>query len=98
MHELMPKNIAGTVPALYATEEEDDPIARERLFSCLSGWTWLITEYDLESGDAFGLVRGFEEEWGYFSIREMEELNRSRGFNVIERDLCFEPVPVSEAR
>lgn len=98
MHELMPREIAGTVPALYATEEVDDPIARVRLFSRLSGWTWLVTEYDPESGDAFGLVRGFEEEWGYFSIREMEELNRSRGFNVIERDLYFEPKPVSEAR
>lgn len=98
MHELMPREIAGTVPVLYATEEDDDPIARARLFSCLSGWTWLVTEYDPESGDAFGLVRGFEEEWGYFSIREMEELNRSRGFNVIERDLYFEPKPVSEAR
>lgn len=94
----MPREVAGTVPALYATEEIDDPIARVRLFSCLSGWTWLVTEYDPESGDAFGLVRGFEEEWGYFSIREMEELNRSRGFNVIERDLYFEPKPVSEAR
>lgn len=43
---------------------------------------------------------GFEEEWGggYFSIREMEGLNRSRGFNIIERDLYFEPKPVSEAR
>lgn len=98
MHELMPRYIAETVPALYATEEEDDPIARARLFSYLSGWTWLVTEYDPESGDAFGLVRGFEEEWGYFSIREMEELNRSRGFNAIERDLYFEPKPVSEAR
>ena len=43
-------------------------------------------------------MKGFEEEWGYFSIREMEEVNRSKGFNVIERDFCFEPKPVSEAR
>lgn len=53
MHELMPMEVAGTVPELYATEEVDDPIARVRLFSCLSGWTWLVTEYDPESGDAF---------------------------------------------
>lgn len=97
MHELMPKEIAAGIPPLYATEDEGDPIARVRLFS-LSGWVWLVTEYDPESGDAFGLVRGIEEEWGYFSIREMEGLNRSKGFDLIERDLYFEPRPVSEIR
>lgn len=97
MRELIPKEMAAGIPPLYATEEEADPIARVRLFS-LSGWMWLVTEYDAERGEAFGLVRGFEEEWGYFSIREMEALNRSKGFDVVERDLHFEPKPVSEAR
>ena len=68
MQKLMPKRLAATVPPLYATDGEDDPIARVRLFS-LSGWVWLVTEYDVESGEAFGLVRGLEEEWGYFSSR-----------------------------
>lgn len=98
MHELMPEELAATVPPLYATEWEAEPIARVKLFSCFNGWTWLVTEYDPESGEAFGLVKGFEEEWGYFSIREMEALNRSKGFCVIERDLSFEPKPVSDAR
>lgn len=97
MQELMPKGLAATVPPLYATDGEDDPIARVRLFSP-GGWVWLVTEYDPESGEAFGLVRGFEEEWGYFSIREMEALNRSKGFGVVERDLHFEPKPVSQVR
>ncbi len=74
-----------------------DPIARLRLFS-LSGWVWLVAEYDAESGEAFGLVRGFDEKRGYFPIREMEALNRSKGFGVVERDIHFEPKPVSEAR
>ncbi|RHD55617.1 DUF2958 domain-containing protein [Collinsella intestinalis] len=98
MQELIPKELAAAVPPLYATEDEAEPIARVKLFSCFNGWTWLVTEYDPESGEAYGLVKGFEEEWGYFSIREMEEVNRSKGFNVIERDFCFEPKPVSEAR
>ena len=98
MHELMPKEVAATVPPLYATEGEAEPVARVKLFSCFNGWTWLVTEYDPESGEAFGLVKGFEEEWGYFNIREMEEVNRSKGLNVIERDLYFEPRPVSEVR
>lgn len=98
MQELMPKELAETVPPLYATEDEGDPIARVKLFSCFNGWTWLVTECDPDSGEAFGLVKGFEEEWGYFSIREMEEVNRSKGIGVIERDLYFEPAPVSRVR
>ena len=98
MQELMPKELAETVPPLYATEDEDDPIARVKLFSCFNGWTWLVTEYDPDSGEAFGLVKGFEDEWGYFSIREMEKVNRSKGIGVIERDLYFEPAPVSRVR
>lgn len=37
-----------------------------------------MTEYDRETGDAFGLVLGIEPEWGYFNIRELEELNAQR--------------------
>ena len=96
MYELMPEELAATVPPLYAIEAE--PIGRAKLFSCFNGWAWLVTEHDPESGEAFGLVKGFEEEWGYFSIREMEEVNRSKGFNVIERDFYFDPKPVSEVR
>lgn len=98
MQELMPKEVAATVPPLYATEDEGDPIARVKLFSSVSAWTWYVTEYDPATGEAFGLVEGFADEWGYFSIPEMEAVNRSRGFNVVERDVLFEPVPVSEAR
>ena len=57
-----------------------------------------VTEYDPATGEAFGLVEGFADEWGYFSICEMEALNRSRCFNVVERDVLFEPAPVSRVR
>ena len=98
MQKLMPKEVVATVPPLYATEEEADPVARVKLFSCISGWTWYVTEYDLETGEAFGFVEGFADEWGYFSIPEFEALNRSHGFNVVERDESFEPAPVRKVR
>ena len=44
-------------------------------------WTFFskrLTEYDRETGDAFGLVLGIEPEWGYFNIHELEELNAQR--------------------
>ena len=40
-------------------------------------------------------MRGFEPEWGYFSVREMERVNREKGFGVVERDEHFEPAPAS---
>ncbi len=67
-------------------------------FLCVSGWDWWLTEYDSATGEAFGLVRGLAEKWGYFSIPEMEGLNRSKGFGVDERDEHFGPVPVSKVR
>lgn len=95
MQELMTEELAMSLPPLYSTEEVADPVALVHYFSCASGWDWWLTEYDPETGEAFGLVRGFAEEWGYFSLREMEGLNRSRGLNVVERDEHFEPTPAS---
>jgi hypothetical protein len=40
-----------------------------------SGWYWFGTE-ETEPGLWFGFVQGFEEEWGYFSMEEMQPLIR----------------------
>ena len=45
MQELMPKEVAATVPPLYATEDEGDPIARVKLFSSVSAWTWYVLSH-----------------------------------------------------
>ena len=37
-----------------------------------------MTEYDRESGEAFGLVLGIEPEWEYFNLEELKELNVQR--------------------
>lgn len=98
MQALMTEEIAKGLPALYEQDGADDPTAYVHYFSCLNGWDWWLTEYDPETGEAFGLVRGAAEEWGYFSIPEMEGLNRSKGFGIVERDEHFEPAPVSKVR
>lgn len=95
MQALMTEGVAEAIPALYAQEGVEDPVVYAHLFSCLIGWDWYITEYDPESGEAFGLVRGLETEWGYVYVPEFEGVNRARGFNVIERDEHWAPVPAS---
>jgi hypothetical protein len=90
--KLMPDAIAKKVPALYATEQL--PLAQKvvqvKLFVPWSNWTWFICEYDPTERLAWGLVSGFEEEWGYFSLDEIEAL-RGPGGLTVERDLNFEP-------
>ena len=97
MQELLPKGLAETVPPLYATEGEADPVVRVHLFSRLMGWDWYLTEYDPETGEAFGYVRGFAGEWGYVSVPELEAANARCGMPVVERDLAFRPAPFSGA-
>ena len=43
----------------------------------------------------YGLVEGFETEWGYFSLDELESVNGPFGLK-IERDLHFEPRKVGD--
>ena len=42
-HDLMPESIAKTVPKLYATQHETDPLVRVKWFTPDSSWTWYVT-------------------------------------------------------
>ena len=93
----IPKDMADKIPALYSTEDSDDPVAVLKFFTPDSSFTWYVTEYDPEQRLAFGLVIGHERELGYFSFTELEVLRGLRGLPV-ERDLHFEPTPVSACK
>ena len=59
----MTKELADTIPPLYANDGADDPdavVARVKLFSPYNGWRWYITEWDSQTGLCFGVVEGFE--------------------------------------
>ena len=80
------------LPELFP--EEDDPIARIKLFNPTGAGTWYIAAYDPESRTAYGLVDLLEKEQGYI---DMQELVAFRGrFNLpLERDLSWTPQPLS---
>ncbi len=66
-HKLRTKELADTIPPLYANDGADDAVvAKAKLFSPYTGWRWYITEWEAETGLCFGLVEGFETELGYF--------------------------------
>jgi hypothetical protein len=92
---LLPESIRQTIPALYSQEAVEDPIVRVKFFHPLSSFRWYVTEFDGEDL-LFGLVQGLEEELGYFSLSELESV-RVLGLPV-ERDLYFQPQPLSALR
>ena len=95
--KLLTKADQALLPALYTQESKgDDAIAYVKFFHPMSHWTWLATEYDPTNKLFFGLVQGHEEEWGYFSLTELEE-TEVYGLG-IERDICFKPTPIKLLR
>ncbi len=56
-----------------------------KFFDPMGSWTWYATEFDGKD-TFFGLVDGFELEWGPWSLKEMEDIGKSRILG-IERDL-----------
>lgn len=67
----------------------DDAIVILKFFCPWNNWTWYITEGEKEKdGDwvFFGLVKGAEEEYGYFRLSELQEVKGPYGLK-IERDI-----------
>lgn len=80
-NELMTDEMLERVPKLYEQESislADKEVHAAYIIPFRSNWTWYMTEYDRESGDAFGLVLGLEPEWGYFNLEELKKLNAQR--------------------
>lgn len=94
--DLMTPDVRAALPPLYSQENIPDPMVPVKFFTPDSSWTWYATEFD---GDDtfFGLVDGFEEELGYFSLTELTAARGPLGLG-IERDLHWQPKPLSQCR
>lgn len=94
--ELIPQDLLKTIPKLYETEEQNNPIVYVKLF--LDDWTWFITELSIDGDIAFGyVVSPFGAELGYFSLEEIKGIKGSLGLDV-ERDLSFKPTKLSSVK
>ena len=97
--KLLTKEILKKLPKLYSQPAHDD-LSQEmvfyvKLFTPDSNWTWYIAEYDPETEIAWGLVKGNEQEFGSFDMKEIKELRGPFGLPV-ERDICFETIKEKE--
>jgi len=94
--KLLTQSLRGRLPKLGATDGQKDPVTLVKFFTPWNSWTWYVTEFDGED-ILFGLFIGFEREPGYFSLRELEAIAGPAGLR-IERDLHFQPTPLSQCR
>ena len=90
--KLLTEEIKKNLPKLYATENiplKDKEIICKFFNPCGAG-KWDVIEAEQEDDDTifFGLVDLHEQEWGYFSLNELEALKLPFGLT-IERDIHF---------
>lgn len=79
-------------------EDKKDPLVIAKFFNPTGIGTWYATEYDECHQEFFGYVSLFgdhNDEWGYFSLRELESYKGAFGLG-IERDLYFQEQKFSE--
>jgi len=97
--KLLTKEIKNRLPKLYSQENVEDPIVHIKFFHPCSTFTWYILEFDGED-TFFGKVVSHlcpEGELGYFSLSELESVKGPLGLGV-ERDLYFQPKPLSQCK
>lgn len=95
---LIPQSLFHTIPDLYETEENPDPMCYVKLFLPGTQWTWYVTELSKQDYNlCFGYVIGLENELGYFALEELESLEGSLGISV-EKDESFQPTPLSKIK
>lgn len=87
--ELLPTELRQQLQKLYEQEEKKDPFVYIKYFFPAGDWTWFVTEGEQQGEDFlfFGYVIGLEREWGYFTLKQLEEIEYC-GLKV-ERDLYF---------
>jgi len=109
---LLTAEIKKNLPALYANETKTpaETLVQIKFFTPDANWTWYVTEgspvdadgyYDTDKPKVdwmfFGLVDGFEQELGYFSLSELMSIRGRLGLPV-ERDRYFDPISLEELR
>jgi hypothetical protein len=94
--QLLTPELRSALPKLYSQDGNKDPIVYAKFFFPAGRWTWFVTEGEPDGDDFrfFGFVIGDFEEWGYFSLCELQSLN-IHGLTV-ELDLYFKRGTIDE--
>ena len=98
MSKLLSHEQLQLIPNLYETENQEEKICYVKLFLPNSNWTWYIIEIDKSDyNTCYGLVDGFEQELGYFTLSELETISHSYGLKA-ELDSSFKATRLSKIK
>lgn len=90
--KLLTKELLKRFKQVGSQEDIKDPLIIAKFFNPTGAGTWYATEYNPDDKTFFGYVSIFgdgNDEWGYFSLIELESLKGPFGLG-IERDLYFQ--------
>lgn len=94
--KLITKTLEDRFNEIGDQSEISDPIIVAKFFNPCGSQSWYACEYDNQSRVCFGYVTGMDfDEWGTFSIEELENLKLPFGLTV-ERDLYFKEKTFNE--
>ena len=96
--KLITKELEKRFKKVGSQENVKDPIVIAKFFNPTGAGTWWATEYNPEDKIFFGYVSIFgdhNDEWGSFSLEELESVKGTFGLG-IERDLYCGEKRISE--
>lgn len=96
--KLLTKELEARFAEVGSQDGIKDPIVIAKFFNLAGMGTWYATEYIPADKTFFGFVSLYgdeNDEWGYFSLKEMEEVKGIAGLG-IERDLYCGEKKISE--
>jgi len=96
--KLLTKELEKRFAEVGSQENEKDPIVMAKFFNPAGRGTWWATEYNPEDKTFFGYASIFgdeNDEWGYFSLEELESFKGKFGLG-IERDMYCGEKRISE--
>jgi len=93
-------NIKGSIPPPIGAQEGKGEATMIYTHYFIGGCDWYISEMDPTSRRAFGFVDlgNGASEWGYIDLEELEAVLATPLNLPVERDLYFEPQPISKLR
>ena len=98
--KLLTQAILKRLPKLYSQENVEDPVVQVKFFDPCGSFTWYALEFDGKDLFFGKVVSSLcpEGELGYFSLSELKSI-KTKPFGLgIERDLYFDPKPLSECK
>jgi hypothetical protein len=94
--KLITKTLTKEFNRIGDQSDNDNPIVIAKFFDPCGSATWYAIEYNPETNICYGYVTGlFEDEWGTFSITELESIERPFGLR-IERDIHFKQMSFND--